>query len=96
MAPGMTHKYIYHLCRLLAKNIYPESIHEEIKAVFHEGYAGCAFFFFFSFWPQHEAWEFLVPPPGIQSRTTAAKTPSPNHLTSREFPSILFPFKFQN
>lgn len=54
---------------------------------FHEGYAGCAIFFFF-FWPQHEACAFLVPPPGIQSRTAAEKTPSPNHLTSREFPSI--------
>ena len=61
---------------------------------FHEGYAGCATFFFFC--PQHEAYEFLFPLPWIQSGTAAEKTPSPNHLTTREFPSIhLFLFKFQ-
>ena len=42
------------------------------------------FSFFFFFWLCVMACRILVPRPGIEPRSTAVKTPSPNHQTTRE------------
>ena len=52
----------------------------------------CFIFFFFQcflfqfiFWQHHTAYEMLVPQPGIETGSTAVKTPSPNHWPTKEF-----------
>ena len=45
--------------------------------------------FYFNFWPCFSACEVLVPQLGIKSGPRAVKAPSPNHWTTREFPTSL-------
>ena len=44
--------------------------------------------FFFLIWPLCVACRILVPPPGIEPAPSEVKAPSPNHWTTREFPSF--------
>ena len=46
-------------------------------------------YLFFFFWPHCVACGILVPQPGIEPVPSAVKVLSPNHWTSREFPSVL-------
>ena len=45
------------------------------------------YLFIYLFWPRHTACGILVPRPGIEP--SAVKVQSPNHWTTREFPSFL-------
>ena len=45
------------------------------------------FFIFFFFLPHHTACGILVPQPGTEPRSSAVKAQSPNHWTTREFPT---------
>ena len=47
------------------------------------------------FWPHHIVCRILVPWPGIELVPPAVEAQSPNHWTTREFPSI-FIFKCIN
>ena len=44
--------------------------------------------FYLFIWPYHAACGILVPQPGIEPGPLTVKTRSPNHWTTREFPSI--------
>ena len=46
------------------------------------------FNFSFFFWPHHMVGGILVPWPGIELVPPAVEAQSPNHWTTREFPSI--------
>ena len=47
----------------------------------------CGFFFP---WPHHTGYGMLVPQAGSEPVTSAVKTQSPNHQTTREFPEYMY------
>ena len=51
-------------------------------------------FFFFFFWPLPAACKIFAPQPGVEPESPAVEAWSPNHWTTREFPSSFFTLIF--
>ena len=45
-------------------------------------------FYLFIVWPCHTVYGILVPLAGFKARPLAVRARSPNHWTTREFPSV--------
>ena len=67
---------------------YRQTITKEISEI-HMCYNFILFYFILFFWLRHMACKILVPGPGIEPGPTAVKALSPDHWTTREFPTIL-------
>ena len=77
---------------VLKDDLYRKMI--DLRVIFQNSIASVLLFYFFFFqcflfhfifWQHHTAYEMLVPQPGIETGSTAVKTPSPNHWPTKEF-----------